>query len=582
MAEALCEGAVIARESRIRTLSPSLRWLPGLTTVLLLAPIAGGLLGTLLPAFGYFPTLGGTAFSLDPWRRLWDMPGIWISIRLSLVTGLVTTVASLAIIAAFCAAWHGTRLFVWTQRLLAPMLAIPHVAVAFGIAFLLAPSGWILRLLSPWATGYIQPPDFLIVQDPWGLTLALSLISKEVPYLLIVTLAALGQVDAERSRIVARTLGYQAMNGWLKAVFPRVYSQIRLPVFAVLAYGISVVDVAIILGPTTPATLAVRLVRMFNDSDLGQRFEASAGAVLQLGLVTVGLVLWFVGEAIVRRIGTDWISRGNRGTRMRGARFMAAAVPLLSTGAVFLSLAGMILWSFATSWRFPNFWPAGLTLANWSAHLADLRWPVFNTVALGVSTVLLAVGLAIGVLELEGKTGRESVVGATGLLYLPLIIPQVALLFGAQLFLIAGHLDGRWAALLWIHLIFVFPYVFLSLADAYRNWDARYERIAACLGAPPARVFLRIKFPMLLRPILISSAVGFAVSTGLYLPTLFAGSGRFPTLITESVALSAGGDNRLVGIYALWQMILPCLGFLVAMAWPAWRFRQRTGMQVLR
>ena len=42
----------------------------------------------------------------------------------------------------------------------------------------------------------------------------------------------------------------------------------------------------------------------------------------------------------------------------------------------------------------------------------------------------------------------------------------------------------------------------------------------------------------------LAGAVGFAVSAGLYLPTLFAGGGRFVTLTTEAVTLASGGDRR--------------------------------------
>jgi putative thiamine transport system permease protein len=134
--------------------------------------------------------------------------------------------------------------------------------------------------------------------------------------------------------------------------------------------------------------------------------------------------------------------------------------------------------------------------------------------------------------------------------------------------------------LTWLHLVFVFPYVFLSLADSYRAWDNRYGRAGLCLGAAPWRIFVQIKLPMLLRPVLAAGAVGFAVSVGLYLPTLFAGTGRYPTLTTEAVTLSTGGDNRLIGVYALLQMMLPLLGFSLAAVIPGYRFRHRRGMQV--
>ena len=63
-----------------------------------------------------------------------------------------------------------------------------------------------------------------------------------------------------------------------------------------------------------------------------------------------------------------------------------------------------------------------------------------------------------------------------------------------------------------------------------------------------------------------AAAVGLAVSVGQYLPTLLAGSGRFPTLTTEAVTLSSGGDPRVIGLYAVLQMALPLAGFTLAMA----------------
>lgn len=557
-------------------------WAPWLTLGLLVAPVLAGLLGTLLPAFDFFPALGAKSFGLESWRGLFALPGLWTSVRLSLLTGVVTTAVSLLLVTAFCAAWHGTRLFELVQRLLSPLLSVPHLTVALGVAFLLAPSGWILRLLSPWATGFRQPPDWLLVQDPNGLALMLGLIAKEVPFLLVMTLAALGQVDAERSRLVARTLGYRPMTGWLKAVFPRVYPQIRLPVFAVLAFGVSVVDMALVLAPTTPAPLAVRLVQQFNDPDLNLRFIASAGAFLQFGLVISGLTLWLGLEWAVRRMGLRWIMAGHRGRSDFVARWTTTGALGALVVGVFAGLAAIILWSVATFWRFPDALPAGFTLANWNRNLPALRTPLANTLTVAFSATFIALGLAIGVLEQEARTRRPSLVSTGGVLYLPLVLPQVAFLFGAQMLLVMASLDGRWLALTWIHLVFVFPYVFLSLSEPYRAWDERYGRTALCLGAAPLRILWRIKLPMLVRAITTAGAVGFAVSVGLYLPTLFAGSGRYPTLTTEAVTLSAGGDRRLTGVYALLQMALPLAAFAVAIGWPAWHHRDRRGMKVSR
>ena len=121
--------------------------------------------------------------------------------------------------------------------------------------------------------------------------------------------------------------------------------------------------------------------------------------------------------------------------------------------------------------------------------------------------------------------------------------------------------------------------MFLTLSDPWRAWDKRYGEIAFGLGAGRNRMFWRIRLPMLLKPALVASAVGFAVSIGQYLPTVLIGAGRLPTITTEAVALASGGDRRIIGVYAFLQMILPFAGFAVAAAIPAIVFRNRKDMR---
>ncbi len=80
---------------------------------------------------------------------------------------------------------------------------------------------------------------------------------------------------------------------------------------------------------------------------------------------------------------------------------------------------------------------------------------------------------------------------------------------------------------------------------------------------------------MLIRPVLTAAALGFAISVGLYLPTLLIGAGRWPTITTETVALASGGDRKLIGATALVQALLPFLGFAIAALVPAILFRNR-------
>ena len=204
---------------------------PALTLVLFLAPVLLGLVGTLAPALGYLPVLGGTTAGLAPVERLLAQPELPGAVRLTLVTGIGSTLLAVAAAIGLAAAFRDGPTERLLRRGLAPLLALPHAALAIGLAFLLAPSGLIVRSLSPWATGWERPPELPLVGDPIGIALILGLVVKEVPFLLLMILAALAQVPAERSLAVARTLGYGPIGGWLKTVLPQICPQLRLPVY---------------------------------------------------------------------------------------------------------------------------------------------------------------------------------------------------------------------------------------------------------------------------------------------------------------------------------------------------------------
>lgn len=545
----------------------------------MLGPVAAGLWGTLLPAFGHLPAAGLTGPSLDPFRDLFEWGGLPRAVMLSLSTGLLATSVSLMIVVFVTAGWSGTRPFRALERLLSPLLSVPHAAAAFGLAFLIAPSGWLSRLISPGVTGWDRPPDLLIVQDTWGLTMTAGLIVKEVPFLLLITLAALGQTDAPRSVTIAHALGYGRVTGWLKTVFPRVYAQIRPPVYVVLAYSMSVVDVAVILGPNTPPPLSVQIVKWMSNPDLAMRLEAAAGALLQLGLVIGALVFWRMGEIVVALLGRRWIAKGARGSCDPVVAQMALFAGSVSALAVLLGLVVLATWSFAGFWGFPDAFPDTFTLRNWVRFGPGTLEALGETALIAGTVALVALILTIGCLEAEYRYGLSFSERAVWLLYFPLLIPQTAFLPGLQtLMLNAGADVGRLPVML-AHLVFVLPYVFLSLADPFRAWDTRMGTIAAALGASPDGVLWRVRLPMLLRPVLTALAVGLAVSVGQYLPTLLIGGGRVATLTTESVALASGGDRRAIAVYGLMQTGAALVPFALALLLPALVWRNRRGLR---
>ena len=262
-------------------------------------------------------------------------------------------------------------------------------------------------------------------------------------------------------------------------------------------------------------------------------------------------------------------------------------------------LLALLLWSFAQQWRYPSAWPQAWTWQNWQRQLPSASAAALTTLLLGGLATAVALVLTLACLENEAarpgpaqpaSAGAKPQAGswlersgAAGqrvlwLLYLPLLVPQVAFLFGVQVLLVHTGLDASYFSVVWMHLIFVLPYLFLSLADPWRAFDVRYARTATSLGAKRWRVFWRIKLPILMKPLLIACAVAFAVSVGQYLPTLFAGSGRIGTLTTEAVTLASGEDRRVTAAWALLQAGLPFAVYALAALLPRWLFAGRRGM----
>lgn len=545
-----------------------IRLLPHLTLAVLVLPVLAGLAATFAPAFRD----GGFA-ALAAW------PGLPRAAFLSLTTGLGSTAAALGLTALIVALWHDRPAFALLRRLLSPLLAVPHAAAALGLAFVLAPSGWIARALSPWATGWTTPPDLLTLNDPLGLALTLGLVAKELPFLLLMALAALPACDPARRLTLGAALGHGRLSAFALAVWPPLYARLRLPAMAVLAYAMTTVEMAVILGPGLPPTLSVQIARWMMDPGLAQLHTAAAGALLQFALVAAALELGrgaeVAGAALLRR----WLAAGRHGRRLDAPLTALAAAAGFGLALVLaLALAGLGLWSLTAAWTFPDALPQGLTLRHWQQALPALAATFGRTLALAAAVTAVALALVIGCLEAEIRLGLTPGRRAEAALYLPLLVPQIALLPGLQMLALHSGIEGSLPAVAAAHLVFVLPYVFLSLAPAWRGRDRRLDRLAATLGAAEGRIFRRIRLPLLLAPVLTAAALGLAVSAGQYLPTLLIGGGRVTTLTTEAVALSSGGNHRLIGVWGIAQLLLPAVGFALALALPRLAFANRRAL----
>ena len=542
-------------------------------TTLLLLSILAGIAGTVLPALNYMPTLGFDRFSLAPWQTLWGTPKLGNMVLLSVFSGVLATLFSLFLALGIVSTAWNRPLWQKTQRWLSPMMAAPHVALAFGLSFVLMPSGLVARFLAV-PLGWSSPPGWHSIQDPYGLGLILLLVLKETPFLIFMLMAAVSQLPVRDTLRVGQSLGYQRWLIWMKLLWPRLYSMVRLPVYTLLAFSLSVVDIPLILGPTNPPLFSVQVFQWLQDADLTLRTQAAAGSLLLLGLVIAIISLFIIAEWALKKAARHWLTNGYRGQFGTLAETLSLYIWRSLLALFCTSTLVLLVWSFAWRWRFPSLWPSW-SLRSWEKVGPYLTEPLYNSFIIGVLSSFAAVCLAIILLEYEKtQRGKRLSKRIRLIMYLPLLLPQMTFVFGIQVLLLWTNIEGHWMAVVTVHLIFVLPYCYLSLVSIWQHYDERQSLQAQILSGSRFKAWYKVKLKILWRPVCSALALGFAVSIAQYLPTLFAGAGRISTITTEAVSLASGGNRRLMGVYGLLQMLLPLLGYALAIAWSGWAFRQ--------
>jgi putative thiamine transport system permease protein len=518
---------------------------------LFVAPLAG--------ALAYAFAGAGDAAA---WRGLVDDAAFAPALRLSLGVGAASTLLSLALSLGLVTQLHGRTAGARLQRALGPLLAVPHAAFAVGFALLLMPSGPLARLFAPLA-GWTSPPDLATVHDPHGLALTAALVLKETLFLLWNVFAQLQRADLgallQRQSASAQAMGYTRSSVWWRVLWPQLLPRLALPLLAVWAYGLTVVDMAIVLGPTRPPTLALLAWQWLLDADPALQRQGSAAAVLLTVVMAGGALLAAAALRLLRpALRARWV-RGDRPAAAREAGQARVANALAwGLGAVQAAVGlALVLVSFATLWSFPAWWPQRASAQAWGQALQNTGLLV-DTATLALASA--AAGVALAVAWMETAPARWDA-AATPFVFAPLLVPGLLLVAGLYRLVLPWRLDGTWAGLWLAHTLFTAPYALIALAPAYRGFDARYETTARALGRSRAVVLARIKWPMLGVPLAAAFAVGFAVSTTQYLTTQFIGAGRHATVTTEAIALASGGDRSLLAAFALLQALLPALVF---------------------
>jgi putative thiamine transport system permease protein len=326
----------------------------------------------------------------------------------------------------------------------------------------------------------------------------------------------------------------------------------------VLAYSLTVVDVALVIGPNAPPTLAVLAWQWLQDADAAMNAQGVAAAWLLAAVVALCASLAWCATRLPL-----WRARRTRGakplktwTNGFSAQWLLPVLLLSYALVLLVLLAGSVM----GSWPFPQLVPDSLSMAAWISVWASST-TLWTTVWLALASAMTALVWVVAWLEWGPARWQMR---AQGILYVPLVLPAVLWVVGLHQLALAWNMDAQGTGLWLAHTLACLPYVLLALSGPYTGFDVRLQQVAASLGQGRWMFLCQVKWPLLRAALAASFAVGFAVSVAQYLPTLYVGAGRFSTVTTEAVNLAAGGQRNQMAAYAWLQWLLPVVVFAMA------------------
>ncbi len=243
-------------------------------------------------------------------------------------------------------------------------------------------------------------------------------------------------------------------------------------------------------------------------------------------------------------------------SRSGGGSWMIGAMVLLG-----VMLAVLPLRAAADVWRAPAVWPQEFGtrgLAYVAATGSGAARAAANSFAVATASTVLAALLAWPAARLIGRRTRIGRVLFV-VLALPLVVPPLAVGTGLSTWFLRLGVADSLATLAVSHLVYVIPYVCLTLAVGFSGDVEDLEDAARMLGAGPLTRLWRITAPAIAPALASALLLGFVVSWTQYGTSLAIGGGipMLPLLVVPF----AHSDAQIAATLSV-VFLVPVLGLL--------------------
>lgn len=222
-----------------------------------------------------------------------------------------------------------------------------------------------------------------------------------------------------------------------------------------------------------------------------------------------------------RRVGARAERMEGRAPKKRRGGRLLSAYAVFVYAFLYAPIAILVLFSFNRA-RQTAVWE-GWTL-EWYRNLAQndlILSAVKNSLIVGIGATAIATVLGTLVALALGRYAFPGEGFTRGLLYLPVIIPEIVL--GAALVTFFGVLAFRLSltTVVIAHVVFCVSYVAIVVRARLAGFDRSLEEASLDLGARPLATFLRVTLPLITPGIVAGALLSFTISIDDYVITSF-------------------------------------------------------------
>lgn len=247
-------------------------------------------------------------------------------------------------------------------------------------------------------------------------------------------------------------------------------------------------------------------------------------------------------------------------------KFWSKAFLVLALALLALPFAGLLLWSLAGEWPWPQLAPATVSFRGWTAFAAMAEKFLEAIVTSGmlssaVTLLCLLVSLpaarALAYYQFAGKRLIEI------FFISPLLAPVMAIAMGVHIQFIRLGLADTLPGVMLIHLFSCLPYGILILRDALLAVGSQWEDQARVLGASRWQAAWYIVLPLLAPGLVAASVMAFIVSFSEYILTFIIGGGKIVTFSLLIFPYLQGGDRNISSVLSIIFLLVILLWILV-------------------